>query len=280
MKLEYIVDRECLVKEYMQELNLSKRFCKKVKLYGSIKINDIESKNYFTLKVGDKLTLEYNEIENEEIKSFDFPLDIVYEDEDIIVINKPIGLASQPSHKHFENNIVSYVKAYFEKNNIKSNVHVVNRLDYQTSGLMVIAKNGFMHHELTKEKIITRKYYCIIDGIMDEKEGTIIKGIARECEGSIKRIATDDGQLAITHYKVIAEKDNKSLVDVQLETGRTHQIRVHFNYLGHPLIGDKLYGIEDERLFLHCYHLSFIHPKTKELIELNVIPEFADDFKN
>lgn len=280
MKLEYIVKKECLVKEYMQELNLSKRFCKKVKLYGSIKINDIEAKNYFPLKIGDKLTLEYNESENGEIQSYDYPLDIVYEDDDLLVINKPIGLASQPSHKHFMNNVVSFVKAHFEKNNIKSNVHVVNRLDYQTSGLMVIAKNGFMHYELTKEKIITRKYYCVIDGIMDKKEGTITKGIARECEGSIKRIATDDGQLAITHYKVIAEKDNRSLVDVLLETGRTHQIRVHFSYLGYPLIGDKLYGYEDERLFLHCYNLSFKHPKTNELIDLTLLPEFYESFKN
>lgn len=280
MKLEYIVDRDCIVKEYMQELNLSKRFCKKVKLYGSIKINDIEAKNYFPLKVGDRLTLEYNESENEEIQSFDYPLDIVYEDEDLLVINKPISLASQPSHKHFENNVVSFVKAYFEKNNIKSNVHVVNRLDYQTSGLMVIAKNGFMHHELTKEKIITRRYYCVINGIMNQKEGTIVKGIARECEGSIKRIATDEGQLAITHYKVISEKNNRSLVDVLLETGRTHQIRVHFSYLGYPLIGDKLYGTEDERLFLHCYNLSFKHPKTNEFIDLTLLPEFYGSFGN
>ena len=280
MKLEYIVDKECLVKEYMQELDLSKRFCKKVKLYGSIKINDIDAKNYFPLKIGDKLTLEYNESENDDIHSCDYPLDIVYEDDDLLVINKPIGLASQPSHKHFENNVVSYVKAYFQKKNINSNVHVVNRLDYQTSGLMVISKNGFMHHELTKDKIITRKYYCVIQGIMDKKEGTIIKGIARECEGSIKRIATDSGQMAITHYKVIAEGNDKSLVDVLLETGRTHQIRVHFSYLGHPLIGDKLYGEEDERLLLHCYNLSFNHPKTGELIDLTALPEFYETFKN
>ena len=280
MKLEYIVDRECLVKEFMTELNLSKRFCKKVKLYGSILINGEPSKNYYPLKVGDKLTLEYNESENEEIVSFDFPLDIAYEDEDILVINKPIGLASQPSHKHFEQNVVSYVKAYFKKNNINSNVHVVNRLDYQTSVLMVISKNGFMHHELTKEKIITRRYYCVVNGILDSKEGTINKPIARECEGSIKRIVTDEGQCAITHYKVIAEKDNKSLIDVLLETGRTHQIRVHFNYIGHTLVGDKLYGVEDERLFLHCYNLSFIHPKTKEMVNLINLPDFYKTYKN
>ena len=279
MILNYIVEKECLVKEYMQELNLSKRFCKKVKLYGKILINDVEAKNYYPLKVGDKLALQYDESENDEIVSKDYPIDIQYEDENILVINKPDNLASQPSHKHFEHNVVSYVKKYFEKNNIKSNVHVVNRLDYQTSGLMVIAKNGFTHHELTKDKVITRKYYCIVDGILEKKEGKIIKGIKREEEGSIKRIASDDGQIAITNYKVISERKNRSLIDVCLETGRTHQIRVHFNFLGHPLIGDKLYGVSDERLFLHCYNLSFVHPFTKE--EINIInkPSFVNLFE-
>ena len=224
------------------------------------------------------MTLQYDEGENEEIISYDYPLDIQYEDENILIINKPNNLASQPSHKHFEHNVVSYVKNYFEKNNIKSNVHIVNRLDYQTSGLMVIAKNGFTHHELTKEKVITRKYYAIVDGVLTEMQGRIIKGIKRECEGSIRRIVSDDGQLAITNYNVIGVNNNKSLVDVCLETGRTHQIRVHFNYLGHPLIGDKLYGTEDKRLYLHCYNLSFINPFTKELINIVSEPDFKRDF--
>jgi len=280
MKLTYIVDHECLVKEYMNYLNLSRRFSKKVKLYGKIYINGVESKNYFPLKIGDELVLEFNEEVNDEIISKDFPLDIKYEDENVLIIDKPISLASQPSHLHFENNVVSYVKKYFEDNNINSNVHVVNRLDYQTSGLMLISKNGFTHHELTKEKIIERKYYCIVEGLLEEKEGTIIKGIKREREGSIRRIAADDGALSITHYKVVYEKDNRSLIDVKLDTGRTHQIRVHFSFLGYPLVGDKLYGNEDDRLYLHCYSLSYVDPYNGDKKSIISIPDFYKEFIN
>lgn len=278
MKLSFIVEKDCFVKEYMEYLKLSRRFSKKVKLYGMIYINGIPSKNYFPLKRGDELVLEFNEDVNEDIASTYFDLDIKYEDENIIIIDKPISLASQPSHLHFENNVVSYVKKYFEDNNINSNVHVVNRLDYQTSGLMAIAKNGFTHHELTKEKIIKRKYYCVVEGILDCKEGIIKKGIKREREGSIKRIVADDGALSITHYKVLAEKDNCSLIDVELETGRTHQIRVHFKYINHPLIGDKLYGQESDRLYLHCYSLSFKNPLNSKMIDIISIPDFYKDF--
>ncbi len=279
MILKYIVDEECLVKEYMVKLKLSKRFCKKVKLYGKILINNQEAKNYYPLKIGDELILQYEEELNKEIVSSEFLLDIVYEDDNMLVINKPISLASQPSYKHFEHNVVSYLKKYFEDNNIKSNIHVVNRLDYQTSGLMVIAKNGFTHHELTKEKVIKRKYYCIVHGILEQKKGQIVKGIKREEEGSIKRVVSDDGQLAITNYEVIKENDSRSLIDVELETGRTHQIRVHFKYLNHPLVGDKLYGLEDKRLFLHCYNVNFIHPYTKEMINIINVPSFYHEFE-
>ena len=277
MKLSYVVDKECLVKEYLQDLNLSKRFCKKVKLYGCFYINGEVAKNYYKLQKGDLLELEYNESTNDELASIDNELDIRYEDDNILVINKPVSLASQPSRRHFENNVVSYVKKYFEKNNINSNVHVVNRLDYQTSGLMVIAKNGLTHHMLTKEKIITRRYYCVVEGLLDNKEGIIDIGIKREQEGSIKRIASSDGSSAKTKYKVIKEENNKSLIDVELETGRTHQIRVHFKYLGHKLIGDKIYGEESDRLYLHCYYLSFKNPFNDEHITVISTPEFYNN---
>lgn len=278
MKLKYIVTKECIVKEYMKELNLSKRFCKKVKLYGKILINGVESKNYYPLKINDELVLEYNEEMNDNIAICDNLLNIKYEDENILIIEKPISLASQPSHLHFENNVVSMVKKYFVDKGIDSNVHVVNRLDYQTSGLMAIAKNGYTHHALTKEKIINRKYYCIVEGLLDKKEGTINKGIKREMEGSIKRIVCDDGFPSITHYKVIKENNNRSLIDVKLDTGRTHQIRVHFKYLGHPLVGDKLYGKEDIRLFLHCYNLSFKNPLNGLDINIESVPDFYKEF--
>lgn len=281
MKIEYVAKKDDILKEYLKELGLSRRFMKKVKLYGKMYINDIEAKNYFPIKNGDKIVLEYDEEENENIITNDCELDICYEDEHLLIINKPESLAVQPSHKHYEENVVSYVKAYFKKNNITSNVHIVNRLDYATSGLMVVAKDGFTHFALTKEKIITRKYYAIIRGLIIPKEGIIDLPIKRESEdrdGNIRRIVAEDGKRAITHYKVLKEDDQKnvSLVDIKLDTGRTHQIRVHFQTLGHPLVGDKIYGEEDDRLYLHCYHLSFVNPHTNQKVIVEKIPNFSE----
>ncbi|MBO4667520.1 MAG: RluA family pseudouridine synthase [Bacilli bacterium] len=279
MELIYICEKEMLLKEYLVYLGLSRRFCKRVKLYGKMMINDEIALNFYPVHVGDKITLEYNEEINEEILTLKNDLDIVYEDSHILVVNKMANLATQPSRKHFECNLVSMVKGYFEKNGINSNVHVVNRLDYATSGLMVIAKDGFTHFALTKEKIINRYYYAVIHGIMDRKEGIIDLPIARSSSESIKREVNSNGKQAITHYKVVKEdvNNNTSVVKIKLDTGRTHQIRVHFSYLGYPLVGDALYNPEyndEERLYLHSYKVEFIHPYTNELISLEKEPDF------
>lgn len=279
MELTYICEKEMLLKEYLVYLGLSRRFCKKVKLYGKMMINDEIALNFYPVHVGDKITLEYNEGTNEGILTLKNDLDIVYEDSHILVVNKPANLATQPSRKHFEYNLVSMVKGYFEKNGINSNIHVVNRLDYATSGLMVIAKDGFTHFALTKEKIISRYYYAVIHGIMDKKEGVIDLPIARLSSSSIKREVSSEGKPAITHYKVVKEdvKNNTSVVKIKLETGRTHQIRVHFAYLGYPLVGDALYNPlynDEERLYLHSYKVEFISPYTNELISLEKDPDF------
>lgn len=279
MKIEYYARHEGILKEYLKELGLSRSFMKKVKLYGKMYINDQEVKNYFPIQEGDKIVLEYSEEENDNIITKEVSLDICYEDDHLLIINKPESLAVQPSHKHYEENVVSYVKAYFKKNNIISNVHIVNRLDYATSGLMIVAKDGFTHYALTKEKIITRKYYAVIKGLITPKEGVIDLPIKRESEerdGNIRRIVSFDGKKAITHYRVINESKEKnlSLIDVKLDTGRTHQIRVHFKTLGYPLLGDKIYGEEDDRLYLHCYHISFINPYTNQEIIIEKFPDF------
>ena len=279
MKLEYICEQEMLLKEYLVYLGLSRRFCKRVKLYGKMFINGEIALNFYPVKKGDKITLDYNEGENQEILSQYDELDIVYEDNHILVINKKENIATQPSKRHYYNNIVSMVKGYFEKKGINSNVHIVNRLDFATSGLMVIAKDGFTHHALTKEKVIKRYYYALVEGIIQEKEGTINLPIARINDDAIKREVNELGKEAITNYKVVKENKEKniSLVEINLVTGRTHQIRVHFSYLGHPLIGDKLYNpnySDAERLFLHSFKVEFINPYTNEQIIKEVKPEF------
>ncbi len=285
MKIDILVKHNSVLKDYLLEYGLSKKLCRKIKLYGKMYINGVESKNYFPVKTNDLITLVYDEQENDDIKATEYKLDIVYEDEHILVINKPYDLASQPSKLHYENNVISYVKKYFKDNNINSNIHVVNRLDYQTSGLMTIAKDGYTHYLLTKEKVIKRKYYCLVEGILDQKEGLINLPIARKEENGILREVNSQGKEALTKYKVIAEYnnliqldtitiENYSLVDVELLTGRTHQIRVHFSYLNYPLIGDKLYGHAYKRLMLHCYYLSFINPYTGKFIEIINKPQF------
>ena len=281
MKTNYKVSHDAILKEYLQEIGLSRHYLKKVKLYGKMYINGEVAKNYYNVKKDDVITLELDEALNEdiEIKS-DIKLDIKYEDEYLIIINKPVDLATLPTKKHFYDNVISLVKKHYIDNNINSNIHVVNRLDFSTSGLMVIAKDGLTHFNLSpkdNEKIIKRKYLAIIDGIMDRKEGVINLPIARLNDG-MKRTVSIDGKDSITLYKVLKEENGRSLVDIELVTGRTHQIRVHFSYLGYPLVGDKLYNPNynnEKRLYLHCYYVSFVHPYTNKLIE---VEDYDQDF--
>ncbi len=282
MKLDYKVEKESILKDYLLEIGLSRRFCKRVKLYGKMYLNGEEVKNFVTVHSGDIITLEYVEVENEGILSKEVSLDIVYEDDHILIINKPEGVTSQPSRLHYEDNIISYVKSYFQSKKIQSNIHVVTRLDFQTSGLMIIAKDGHTHYLLTKDNNldnnnnngIEKKYKAIVNGKLDKKEGIIDLPIDRKDPSSILREVSETGKRAITEYKVIKEKNNKSLVEVKLHTGRTHQIRVHFSTIGYPLIGDKLYGKACERLMLHCYYLKFKNPYTDEIIEVKREPDF------
>lgn len=279
MKLDYKVEKESILKDYLLEIGLSRRFCRRVKLYGKMYLNGAEVKNFVNVYPGDIITLDYQEDENDEILPKEASIDIKYEDEHILIINKPFGLTSQPSRLHYEDNVISYVKSYLHSKGIVTNIHVVTRLDYQTSGLMIIAKDGHTHYLLSRDNTIEKKYKAIVEGILDIKEGIIDKPIARKDELSILREVNENGKRAITEYKVIGEKDNRSLIDIKLHTGRTHQIRVHFSFIGYPLIGDKLYGKEDNRLMLHCYSLRFKNPyaldnKQEDLIEIVCEPDF------
>lgn len=269
MILRYNIDKEIVVKDYLEEVGISRHLRKQVRGLDNIYINGEKGKNWFTLKPGDVLELVFEEELNQEILEDDGDLDIVYEDEYIIVINKPNDLTSMPSVKHPKDNVLSRLKGYFIRNNVSANMHLVNRLDYQTSGLLVVAKSGIIHYELSKQKIV-KKYLCIIDGCLDDKSGLIDLPISRYKAPEIRRyVDKESGKIALTKYKVLKEFDDKSLVEVELLTGRTHQIRVHFSYLHHPLIGDKLYGVDNGgKLMLHAYYLSFIHPITNKKIEL------------
>lgn len=278
MRLKYLVEEECLVKDYVLKLNLSKRMLKKIKNRNGFYINGESAKNFFPLKKGDILELEYYEKMNEEYEESDIDLNIIYEDEYMIIIDKQNNIASQPSNMHLKDNVLSMAKSYFKKKGIDNNIHLVNRLDFATSGLLIISKSSVFHYQLTKTKI-EKRYICEVEGFLKKEKDIIETYIDRYKAPCIKRFVSDKGQLAITEYNVIKKNENSSYVEVLLHTGRCHQIRVHMSYLKCPIIGDKLYGSasdddSDVILHLHACKLSFIHPVSKVLIEIKSDPEW------
>lgn len=214
------------------------------------------------------------EEDNSNIEPTNINLDIVYEDAGMLVINKPAGVAIHPSIRHFKDSISNAVKYYYDKIGLKKKIRPVNRLDLNTSGLVVFAKNEYIQECLVKQMNngdFKKQYICIAEGIFEQKQGTIDLPIARKENSIIERCVSQNGQKSITHYEVIDEHDDYSIIKCILETGRTHQIRVHMSYIEHPLLGDTLYGQKSKeisRQALHCYKLSFINPVTNTKIEL------------
>ncbi|WP_090155430.1 RluA family pseudouridine synthase [Pseudobutyrivibrio sp. AR14] len=222
------------------------------------------------LSAGEVLTVNISEDNSsEKIPPVKMPLDIVYEDEDIIVINKPAGLPIHPSLNHYEDSLANGLAYYYESQGKPFIFRCANRLDKNTSGLTVIAKHLVSANILStmvKNRQFHREYYAIVRGTLAEKTGTIDAPIGRVDDSIITRqVDFENGERAVTHYEVIKENNGHSLVSIHLETGRTHQIRVHFKYIGHPLIGDHLYNPDFEymnRQALHSHKIEFTHPIT------------------
>ena len=216
------------------------------------------------LMVGDMITvdLDFDE-ENSNIVPSKMNLNIIYEDDAILVLNKPAGVAIHPSTRHFENTLSNGVKYYFDNINLKRKIRPVNRLDSDTSGVVIFAKNEYVHSALStemKKGLFKKEYIAICTGIFDKKDGTINVPIGRKDDSIIERCVRGDGQEAITHYRVLNEFCNNDItyseLFINLETGRTHQIRVHTAYIGHPILGYSLYGNESNlinRQALHAY---------------------------
>ncbi len=213
---------------------------------------------------------------DEDIANFepqDLNLDIIYDDFDIIMVNKPPFMVVHPTKSHYDNTIANGVTDYIIKKDEKVKVRFVNRLDMNTSGLVIVAKNAYAHHTLSQDMSndkVEKTYITVVKGILENDEGTINQPIYRPTDDSIKRVVDERGQESITHYKVVERLNDATVLKVKLETGRTHQIRVHMNHIGHGIIGDELYGYVDENLInrqaLHAYMLEFNQPRTKEIL--------------
>ncbi|MCQ2770792.1 MAG: RluA family pseudouridine synthase [Clostridia bacterium] len=211
------------------------------------------------------------------------PIDIVYEDDDMIILNKPAGVVVHPCPGHLIDTLGNFLLAYYDSKNDTTDFHPVHRLDIGTTGLLIIAKNPYVQDKLIDNfhtEDFQRYYFAICEGIFEEKSGTVNAPIAREFEDSLTRVIREDGKESITHYEVVSEYNNRSLVKLKLETGRTHQIRLHMAYIGHKLLGDSMYGgncDEISRPALHSCEMKITHPMTNEIIDITC--SLPDDMK-
>lgn len=283
--ISYTSEEDSTLKEILlNKLNFSVRSISKMKKEQSVFVNKEFKKTSTNIKKGDLIEVKIDE----EMASFtpcDLNLEIIYDDFDLIIVNKPPFMVVHPTKSHSDNTIANGVTDYILKNNEKVKIRFVNRLDMNTSGLLIVAKNAYAHHILSVDMSldkIEKTYITVVKGIVKEDFGTINKPIYRPTEDSIKRIVDERGQESITHYEVLERLNDATVLKVRLETGRTHQIRVHMNYIGHSIIGDELYGEFNESLInrqaLHAYSLKFNQPRTKEVLEFKA--KLPDDMKN
>lgn len=274
--------RQVLFEEFNISYNLSVRLKKNQKIF----LNN--SSTYVDKEITDgdiiSVLIDFEE-DNSNIVPTKINLNLLYEDDALLIIDKPAGLPVHPSILHFDNSLSNGVKYYFDSINLHKKIRPVNRLDRNTSGIVIFAKNEYVHDILSKQmqnNTFKKEYIAICEGLFEEKEGTINKPIARKENSIIERCVNSSGDISITHYKVLKEStiDRIQLSELQvfLETGRTHQIRVHMAYLGHPIVGDSLYGNGSHlitRQALHAYKVEFIHPVTKQ--KMTVISDIPND---
>ncbi len=289
MKLVYQVSEETTyqtIKEVLKiEFSMSDRLLLKLKKLQKISLNDEVVYVHHTIQKGDIIQCDLEcEEDNSNIVPTPLPLSILYEDEGYLVIDKPSGIPVHPSCDHYTDSLSNRVRSYFDQIRLKKKIRPVNRLDKDTSGLVIFAKNEYIQECLVKQmqsKDFVKKYIAIVNGQLENKQGTINAPISRKENSIIERCVNQNGDISITHYQVLKQEqveelfqsksptktNNFDIVECTLETGRTHQIRIHMAHIGHPLLGDTLYGTPSPliaRQALHCYKMRFIHPITNQ----------------
>ena len=279
-------DSPCTVESYLKKRGYSHPILVQLKkTQNGILVNQKWAYVKTILNPDDKLEIHLEETaSSEHIVPVELPFSIVYEDEDILVVNKPAGMPIHPSLNNYENSLANGLMWYYTQQGKPFIFRCTNRLDRDTSGLTVIAKHLISSSILSSmgaRHEIKREYLAIVRGSVTPPSGTIDAPLARPGSSILERkVDFEHGERAVTHYKVVEEKNGHSLVSLILETGRTHQIRVHMQYLGFPLVGDYLYNPDMEyihRQALHSWKLSFIHPITREPMEFTA--ELPDDMK-
>ncbi|RTE08726.1 RluA family pseudouridine synthase [Paenibacillus whitsoniae] len=287
--LVYIVPEEeegFLLKTVLQKrLMVSRKLLSRIKLTEQgIMVNG--ERKYINVKVnaGDRVEIRMEAEVSEDILPQDMPLHILHEDEQLLILAKDAGIIVHPTHGHYMNTIANGVVYHWQQMGVSCRFRPVHRLDQETSGVLCIAKNPYVHQQISEQMIrheVKKEYLAFVWGTVAEPKGTITGPIDRDPEQPHVRIVTPDGYSAVTHYEVVEQFASAALVRIWLETGRTHQIRVHMRHIGHPLLGDKMYtlpqfeaeaeGLEASgclsRQALHAHRLGFQHPGTREWTE-------------
>ena len=270
--------------------SLSRSYIQKIIKDGKAYVNDAVVKANYKVKVDDKVQFEIPDCEEPDIPPQDIPLDILYEDKDILIVNKPKDMVVHPAPGHYEGTLVNAIMFHCkdELSGINGVLRpgIVHRIDKDTTGSIIICKNDEAHRKIAqqlKEHSITRKYRAIVYGRIMEEEGTVNAPIGRHPTDRKKMAINEkNGKPAVTHYKVLERFDKYTYIECQLETGRTHQIRVHMTSIGHPLLGDEVYGnakcpFKLEGQTLHAMTIGFIHPTTGEYVEYEApLPEYFE----
>ncbi|MCR5307425.1 MAG: RluA family pseudouridine synthase [bacterium] len=275
---KYLTTKTDLSRTRIQELIESK----------NITVNENPTKANYKVKLNDLIIILVPEDEAYDIEPVNMNLDIVYEDSDVLVVNKPQGLIVHPTlstkEKTLVNGLMYQVKDLSGINGV-NRPGIVHRIDKDTSGLLMVAKNDYSHNSLVeqlKNKTTKRLYVALVYGVINENKGRINAPIGRDKTDRKKMAVVEDGKEAVTNFTVLERFDGYTLIECKLETGRTHQIRVHMKYIGHPLVGDPLYGpkkvIGNTGQFLHAKLIGFNHPRTNEYLEFTT--DIPDNFKD
>ena len=281
LSVDETTDKKSIKVVLRNHIGISAAILTKLKKYpDGILVNGVHQNVNYILNSGDELCINIRDNSSQNIEPIDIPLDVLFEDDEILCINKPRNMPTHPSQNHHGDTLANGVMYLMKDKSFT--FRPITRLDRDTSGIVLIAKNQFSASILSEEMQefkINKQYMAVCHGIFENKNGIIDAPIARAEGSGILRIVSEKGKTAVTEYEVIAEKDGLTLVKLFPKTGRTHQLRVHLSHIGHPIYGDDLYGSEiiGGRTLLHCEKISFIHPKTNAPMEITA--PVPDDIK-